>query len=572
MDVNLSNSFEMKSSWTKRIGIILFFLLFFSTLNQWYFLPWTYLQPGQPNLFFGVLLFALCLFSSKDLSFDQLDFFLLALLCITILYQIPNPNFSYSEVISGVQLYVFYYLIKQNREFLTMKVVVCILLIIDCYILIHLIITERIFYHLPYESFGLFENHTILAIFLAVSLPFVATVFNRPFWKFLVLSTVSVVVLSYSRTAFAALFISFIGYHILWNYKAKFNIILLFMLVICVILLFVYNVDSVYGRLLIWKICISEINYGSLFFGNGNGFLQNHYLDLQSFYFSKSRPLNEQLLAGQVHSSFNEGLRILIEHGIFVFGLVLYLIVAVYRHMFRNLFRYGTTFVGFSTFVIISAFSYPLSSLPIQLIVVILIASVNPCIHSTLRFEPFKFKGILNISFLVLVGFTVYYSANEMKYLRKWDKLRNSNYQTYNESLYLETAISLYPKIKDYPKIAQEYANTLYQIGLYADALEVANAAKELYSNLQITMLLAAIHEELGNQRKAEAYLKSSISMVPKLYYPKYLLFKFYQKNQQHIQAKEWATVISKFPIKVDSKEVQQIKQEIKEYLLTKSH
>ncbi|MGJ1386649.1 hypothetical protein ACR782_10645 [Sphingobacterium spiritivorum] len=572
MDVNLSNSFDPKSSWTKRIGIILLLLLFFSTLNLWYFLSWSYLQPGQPNLLFGTLLLALCLFSSKELSFDQLDLFLLVLLCITILSQIQNPGFFYPDAISGVQLYVLYLLIKQNREWLTMKVVAWILLIIDCYILVHLIVTERIFYHLSYETFGLFENHTILAIFLAVSLPFVATVFKTPFWKFLVLLTVSAVVLSYSRTAFAALFISFIGYHKLLNYKAGFNIVLLILLIICVILLFVYNVDSVYGRLLIWKICISEINYDSLFLGNGNGFLQNHYLDLQSSYFSIPRPVNEQLLAGQVHSSFNEGLRVLIEQGIFIFGAILFLIYRMYRQMFNRFFKHGPIFISFSTFLIISAFSYPLSSLPIQLIVVILIASVNPCIHSTLRFEPFKFKGILNISFLVLVGFTVYYSANEMKYLRKWDKLRNSNYQTYNESLYLETAISLYPKIKDYPKIAHEYANTLYQVGLYTDALEVANAAKELYSNLQITMLLAAIHEELGNQRKAEAYLKSSISMVPKLYYPKYLLFKFYQKNQQHIQAKEWATVISKFPIKVDSKEVQQIKQEIKEYLLTKSH
>lgn len=153
-----------------------------------------------------------------------------------------------------------------------MKVVAWILLIIDCYILVHLIVTERIFYHLSYETFGLFENHTILAIFLAVSLPFVATVFKTPFWKFLVLLTVSAVVLSYSRTAFAALFISFIGYHKLLNYKAGFNIVLLILLIICVILLFVYNVDSVYGRLLIWKICISEINYDSLFLGNGNGF------------------------------------------------------------------------------------------------------------------------------------------------------------------------------------------------------------------------------------------------------------------------------------------------------------
>ncbi|EEI92136.1 hypothetical protein HMPREF0765_2289 [Sphingobacterium spiritivorum ATCC 33300] len=572
MDVNLSNSFDLKSSWTKRIGKILLLLLFFSTLNQWYFLPWSYLQLGQPNLLFGTLLLALCLFSSKELSFNQLDFFLLVLLCITILNQIQNPDFSYQDAISGVQLYVLYFLIKQNREWLTMKVVAWILLIIDCYILVHLIVTERIFYHLSYETFGLFENHTILAIFLAVSLPFVATVFNRPFWKFLVLITINAIVLSYSRTAFAALFISFIGYHILWNYKAKFNYILLILLVLCIILLFAYNVDSVYGRLLIWKICISEINYGSLVLGNGSGFLQNHYLDLQSSYFSIQRPLNEQLLAGQVHSPFNEGLRILIEHGIFVFGLVLYLIVAMYRQMFSNLFRYSTTFIGFSTFVIISAFSYPLSSSSVQLILVITLAFVNPSIHSSFRLEPFKFKGILNISLLVLVGFVVYYSANEMKYLRKWVKLRNSNYQTYNESLYLETAISLYPKIKDYPKIAHEYANTLYQIGLYADALEVANAAKELYSNLQITMLLAVIHEKLGNQRKAEAYLKSSIAMVPKLYYPKYLLFKFYQKNHQHIQAKEWATLISKFPIKVDSKEVQQMKQETKEYLLTKSH
>lgn len=342
---------------------------------------------------------------------------------------------------------------------------------------------------------------------------------------------------------------------------------------VATVLLVIQDLDSIRGRFLVWKILFQGIEPSSLIFGNGIGYVESQYLDLQSKYFNLSRPMYEQLLAGQVRSSFNEFITVLIELGVIGIGLVGSLIYITYRRFHKTLKRDGAVFISITTFLLCAVFSFPFSSVSTCILIAIIYGSwMNKRMGTfgkSMRLLP---KPAILGWLFASTGLLIYISISSYKdviALRRWNTLLSKNYLVYNESQSIKESEILYPSIKNNSLIVHGHAKNLFRIGLYNESLETALHGKKLYSNLPINLLIASIYEEVGKEQLAEAYYLHCERMVPKLLVPKYLLFNLYNKSNQRAKAYKMAEKIRSFPVKVQTPEAREIKNEINHYLRT---
>jgi len=331
---------------------------------------------------------------------------------------------------------------------------------------------------------------------------------------------------------------------------------------------------AIEGRLLIWKIALHDIDLSSSIIGKGHNYINDHYLDVQASYFTITRPIKEQLLAGQVHSTFNEAIRILIEGGLIGLGLCGMLVYVLYKRLLQSYKGSASAFIGITTFMLIALFSYPLASLSVTVSMISVIALILPAVDKndpltvTLPLRANRYVSICAALILASVGYSSYTVYRDMQ---AWTALKKNRYIIYNEGLYLEKASVLFQGLDRHPRIAHEYATDLYSLGLYEQALETALLAKGLYSNLHINQLIGSIYDELDEAKNAESYYMHAMTMVPKLYASKYLLFNFYKEQGDRHKAVRLAQIIRDYPVKIQSKETQQIKNDINVYL-TKSN
>lgn len=148
---------------------------------------------------------------------------------------------------------------------------------------------------------------------------------------------------------------------------------LLIILLVCVGL-FMLKPDSAKGRILIWKVSLN-MTQDKPIFGLGHGGVEAYYMHFQESYFRNSlSTMEEQYLAGNNHSTFNEPLRFWIEYGIL--GLILYLLLT-YLVLFKTKVD-GVVSIAAKAllimFFVFGLFSYPCRIFQHKLIYIITLA------------------------------------------------------------------------------------------------------------------------------------------------------------------------------------------------------
>lgn len=175
------------------------------------------------------------------------------------------------------------------------------------------------------------------------------------------------------------------------------NVMVLFvsLFVVLGMLLYFVRPDSADGRILIWRVSISMLtdNLPAFLFGYGiNGF-SKYYMPAQARYFSAHPDCSFIPLAGDVFTPYNEFLHVAITFGIIGLIVVLFVLLSVFYAR-----EHGSEDIAMKSllisFVVFSCFSFPLSSLPLCVYVLVILVVMRKWVLS--RF--------LNISLLLIIG------------------------------------------------------------------------------------------------------------------------------------------------------------------------
>jgi O-antigen ligase len=230
---------------------------------------------------------------------------------------------------------------------------------------------------------GTFIHPAMLGGLLAILLPFLYTRANITFTKigdFASFDFIAIVLgfftllLSESRAAFLGTLIAVAYYEftkgdrfkIAVQYvKRKKWLVTIIVASVLVFVAFIINIRtvSVWGRMLVWKICLPIVADAPII-GHGLGSFVNIYPEYQISYFSNSNNPNEKLLADFVLYTYNEFLQIFIELGAIGTILFIWLIISVLASRYslkESHLKESGGKVAILSFIIFGFFSYPLS-------------------------------------------------------------------------------------------------------------------------------------------------------------------------------------------------------------------
>lgn len=332
--------------------------------------------------------------------------------------------------------------------------------------------------------------------------------------------------------------------------------------------------ESADGRLLIWKITTNMISEKPIF-GHGLGKFKANYMDYQAAYFNKqSNTKSEEQVASDVIYAFNECLHITSELGLF--GLVLFTTLIIFAFVSATKSKGGVPVTlaraSLISFAVFSLFSYPLSNLPIKLILICLIAIISN--FSARRFNSSSLQGIrfwgqksAGISLIVAACSAIYFIQPIKSSCQTW----KNGFDEYERGTF-EESTKLYDQAYAILKLngdfLQHYGKALSMSGRHKKAIDILGEAKSYQNNAALESALGMSYEAIGKYSSAEkAYLKA-FYMAPSRFYAEYLLAKLYFNVGQHKKAKMIATKLINKEAKIESTAVIEIKSEMKKLII----
>lgn len=417
-----------------------------------------------------------------------------------------------------------------------------------------------------YFKYGLLMNKSLLANFLVVYLfLFLYQRKINSYTYFSICILVLTVIATGARTSIVALLA---GSMIVLLGKIKRPLPSLFLggLItitgIVITVLYYLRPDSVKGRILLWKSFLSGMNTETFFIGKGIDFTA-YKAQLYLEHYLKEATLQEKLLAGSTFSPMNEYIRILIENGILGLSLfIVSLLMLCYNFFIRKQME---LLAGCIVLMISCLFSYPLHS-PAIWFLLLFIGSYYIGKEKQIIFDS-KTKIICSLIMGVFSVFIIIRMSTYDYALIQWYSLREKKDYLYNEPYFTKRYQSLYSRLDENPLFLTDYGIKLQELSRHEKAVEIMNKAKTIEPTPERYMLLGYGYEQLHKYDTAEYLYKKAIQTQPKLFRPRYLLFNLYRQLNKTGMAKKEASDILLFPIKVQSKEVMEIRSEITKYL-----
>lgn len=329
------------------------------------------------------------------------------------------------------------------------------------------------------------------------------------------------------------------------------------------IMLFLLKEESIHGRILIWK-CSLEMIKEQLFFGYGfDGFTSN-YMYFQATFFKENPGSYFAMLADDTKHPFNEFIRFIVEYGLFGLLLLSNFILVVFWGYKQNRSLENKTML---TVLIImgahSCFSYPLDYPFVWVILVLSICciSFNDTKHNYLIID-FPIKIIL-ISICLL---WIYCDIRIITAEQRWKSLNGSFLLKPSRKIicnYRENKKVLYES----PYFLFNYAIVLNEFGDYEQSNQELELCCKKLNNIDMQLLQADNYIKMNKFREAEDILITASYMCPNRFIPLYQLFCLYNIINDKKMASIIASEILKKPVKVPSMTVEQIKNEMRNYL-----
>jgi len=407
---------------------------------------------------------------------------------------------------------------------------------------------------------GSFFNPGPLAGYLSVGIILLAEMIlykreRRVSWVLLVILPIMLTALmaARSRAAWLACLIG-IGFTLTNKWRQLKRMLPYALLLLPLLLVFLYFVRplSADGRLLIWKICYLNMKEHWLFGYGVDGFRQNYMMWQGEYFAQNSRPATELLLASDNGYAFNTFLHFLVNYGLVGAMVILLFLYTILKTVFRR-----RNVGGILTLCVFSCFSYPESVLPLYLLFPLLFGlCIIPSTKTTKMHLIFPWLSsvpiILSILFL-WVNTNSYYLLNQYYVSASPRRARDVG----SSSVLLSNNVRWNDIIAD----------TNYKMGLYDKAVEYYQKAVQLNPLGKTLITMGDCCSEERNWANALSCFEQAESMLPTYATPVYRQFEIYRELGDSVQAKLYAEKILNMPIKIESKQVMQMKASAREYL-----
>ncbi len=341
------------------------------------------------------------------------------------------------------------------------------------------------------------------------------------------------------------------------------------------IALYVFKKDSANGRVLIWKSMLERIKNNPLY-GVGYDRFKVFYMQDQANYFHQSHSLKEELLASNSMFSFNEFLSVFYENGFVGFIVFCCVLFILFKFLVKinklNIVFLGAAISGF----LFSLFSYPSQILEIKIIFTFLLVYVSIqlspfLVVNNLKKNHYTFSGLSKVGFVVgicILSFSSYKSYMLTQHYKekyaKWGLANTMDHLRQNKP-----SVDSYELAKD---AFMKNGDFLLAYGKAVakstrkdnDGLQILLEARKYMKSPGLETSIADLYKEKSLYSKAEYYYKNALSMIPSRFYPHYLLTKCYVESGNIAEARKEAKKIMNKPVKVSSKAVNKMKEEIK--------
>ena len=338
--------------------------------------------------------------------------------------------------------------------------------------------------------------------------------------------------------------------------------------------LYDYKKDSSDGRMLIWKVTTGIIT-DYPFFGVGFDRFTAEYMNYQARYFSTAAETNNEMLGDNTNYAFNEGLQFLTENGILGLLFLIPLIIVLWRikgdHKTEIPVLIAKT--GILSIATFACFSYSMQILPIKLMLFFFLALVSNAAGTSFRLkiiELSRVKRIYKNICLMFFCFLIYKGTLYAKKLNENFLVWGSALQSYQFGDYKEALLGYeraYPILNNNGEFLMNYGKTLAMNGEYYNAILILGEAKQYLNNTVIAIALGDSYKKTHQYEKAEsAYIQAS-NMIPGRFYALYLLANLYDESGQQYKAFVLARKILDKRIKVPSKAIEDIRNEMKKIL-----
>lgn len=421
------------------------------------------------------------------------------------------------------------YMKKNKDEIISMLLRVCSITVILLNVLYLLCYNKNIINNpIPFVNTSLTSN------FLSLTASCLIAIHSRT--SYIAIYSVIYTIVNKARIAIIVFLMVLFSMIKVKNYVKVVAALLLF------VLLFFIKIDSSSGRFLIMKVSLSRIET-VIFRPIGYGEFANWYLPHQSEYLNQIEKTKlDFLLADNSEFVFNDFIQLFIEVGFI--GLGVFLMIFVFAFKYIKKFRPKYNFTDFLIYYIfISCFSYILYVDLFVFILLSVIAYISSCQEKSILHISKTTMLILKCVLSPFIVFNLYWHYNP-------------NYRLDG----IAVPLLIHPEYKVYDEA--------YRLAIkkqYSEALYLLDKIEPVSFDADLLLLKAKCYEETFDMGNASKYYNETCKMLPNKFKPKYHLFQFLKKN--NMDASNIAKDILETPIKINSKEIENLKKEAHEYI-----
>ena len=323
--------------------------------------------------------------------------------------------------------------------------------------------------------------------------------------------------------------------------------------------------DSADGRVLIWKISC-HIFRDSPAFGSGFARFAPKYMLAQADYFESGKGTDkEDLLAGQVTFAYNEFLQVAVELGLvglILLGIIFLLALISKENTLPEHSGVSHWKAALVTWIVFACFSYPMSSWPICLLLVLSLARLAG--YRQVHIGTNR-KWLLMSIFTILVCVGALWGVNTWPSLAIWKEARTAYQHThYTKANALYG--SVFNSLAYEGAFLQQLAKSQQQAGHYAASNSTLAWSKRYYNDPFTYSMLGENYTHLKIYDQAEAALNNSCHMIPHRLWPRYLLVQMLWEKGDKERCAKLAQELLSTEVKKESLAVTEIKQDLQRY------
>ena len=171
-----------------------------------------------------------------------------------------------------------------------------------------------------------------------------------------------------------------------------------------------------------------------------------------------------------------------------------------------------------------------------------------------------RFVGIVLLVLLPVLGST---SLQRYQAYKHWKEA----YQLYQFQIYSDAAEEYLKATEFLPNsglLLQMYGKCLLMNAQYQESKKILEKARQYRSDPILYTALGDTYKALSKYTDAEQAYLQAWYMIPHKFYPKYLLAKLYDESGQKEKAKQIAKELLDKEVKVESKAIEEMKDELK--------